>query len=126
PGSCVPADEVVIGRIIPTTVVGLQGAAHEFIDLSADQEVLLPRPGIDHDGRLFLRVEGLLLMLGEFNHGRSLSPGSRPAVPAGRSRTTRGVRRSVVVTHILPDGTPPSRPSPCRAPRTRGRRRRSV
>jgi hypothetical protein len=50
-------NEVVVRRVIPTPTVGLQEASHHFVYLPANQQVLLPRSGIDGHRWLFRTIE---------------------------------------------------------------------
>src|ERR1043165_5777913 len=62
-----------MGALHSEQVVDRPGLLHLLVNLAFDKEVFLSRPGIDGNGRLLRRVQGLRLLLGEFNHDGLLS-----------------------------------------------------
>ncbi len=61
-------DEIVVRGIVPASPNGFQGATHQFVDLPANEEVFLARPGINGHRRLLRTVQGLQLVISEFDH----------------------------------------------------------
>ena len=77
--SCFLPDQIVVGRVIPSAAKGLQYPPYLFVDISADQQVFLPHPGIDGNGRLFQGIEGLQLVSHLANVGDAKSLVIHPA-----------------------------------------------
>src|SRR5437899_3528599 len=82
--------EVVVGRIVPIASEGFQHQPDLVVDRPTDEEIFLPRAGVDGHSGLLRGIERFRLFRCQLNHGVLPSAPSY-GHPGTSDKTSRGV-----------------------------------